>query len=117
MDIVYLKSEFLNVQNFLYKLFTSNPRSNANSIFNANDRELDTLIKVLHLICNGQIHLRKSDYQILKKSKRLNFLESYFERKDKYVKLLHSSREDKIQVLRKFSALYNSLFYLLFNLV
>jgi len=117
MDIVYLKSEFLNVQNFLYKLYTNNPRVNSVTISNANDKELDTLIKVLHLICNGFIDLRKQDYQILKKSKRLNFLNKFLQRKDAYVQLLQSNRENKIQILRKFSALYNSLFYLLFNLV
>jgi len=117
MDIVYLKSEFLNVQGFLYKLFKGSPRGNANVIANASDCELDTLIKVLHLICIGSIHFRKQDFEILKKSKRLNFLKSYVHKKDSYVKLLHSSREEKIQILRKFSALYNCLLYMLFNLV
>jgi len=117
MDISYIKSELLNVKGFLHSLYTSNPRANANIIVNANDIELNTLIKVLHLICNGKIHLRKQDYKILQKSKRLNFLKNFVEAKGSYVKLLKSTREEKIQVLRKFCALYNSLFYLIFNLV
>jgi len=117
MDIVYLKSEFLNVKGFLHSLYSKNPRANAQLIINANDIELNTLIKILHLICTGKIHLRKSDFKILKKSKRLNFLKNFLERKDSYVKLLKSTREQKIQVLRKFCALYNPLLYLLFNLV
>jgi len=117
MDVVYIKSELLNVKGFLHKLYLSNPRSNAVALNNASDQELDTLIKVLHLISNGKIHLRKQDFAILKKSKRLNFLKNYVERKDSYVQLLQSNREDKIQVLRKFCALYNSLLYLLFNIV
>jgi len=117
MDIVYLKSEFFNIKDFLYNLYTRSPRANAISILNANDIELDTLIKILHLISVGAIHLRNQDFKILTKSKRRNFLQRHFERKDAYVQLLKSSREIKIQVLRKFSALYNYLLHLLFNLV
>jgi len=111
-----MKSEILHHKVFLHTLYKGNPRQNANLIANANDSALNTLIKVLHLICNGIISLRKHDFQILKKSKLLNFLNSYVNTKDSYVKLLLASREDKIQILRKFSALYNSLLYLIFNL-
>jgi len=117
MDIVYLKSEFLNVKGFFYDLYTGNARSNANKIYNADDKKLDVLIKALHLICNGHIHLRKEDFSIIKKSKRLNFLKFNFERKDSYVGLLTGSRDDKIKVLRKMSALYPTLLYSFFNLI
>jgi len=116
MDIVYLKSEFLNVKGFLHKLYKNNPRTNAAFIFNANDQELNTLIKILHLICIGSIHMRKDDFAKLKQSKRLSILRNFFERKDSYFKLLQSKREEKIQILRKFCALYGSILYLLFNL-
>ena len=117
MDIVYLKSEFLNVKGFLYALYTGNARSNANKIFNADDKKLDVLIKALHLICNGHITMKKEDYAVLKKSKRLNFMKFHFDRKDSYVKLLQGSREDKISVLRKMSALYPTILYTFFNLI
>ena len=117
MDIVYLKSEFLSVKGFLFELYSGNARSNANKIFNADDKKLDILIKALHLIANGHIHIRKEDYAVLKKSKRLNFMKFHFDRKDSYVHLLTGSREEKIKTLRKMSALYPSLLYTFFNLI
>lgn len=117
MDIVYLKSEFLNFKGFFYDLYTGNPRSNANKIYNSDDKKLDVLIKCLHLICNGHIHLRKVDFAVLKKSKRLNFLKFHFEKKASYVKMLQSSRGEKIDALRKLSALYPTILFSLFNLI
>lgn len=117
MDIGYLKSEFLNAKGFFYGLYTGNSRSNANKIFNADDKKLDVLIKALHLICNGHIHMRKEDFATLKKSKRLSFLKFNLERRDAYVGLLMGSREGKIKVLRQLSALYPTILYTFFNLI
>ena len=117
MDIVYLKSEFLNVKGFLYELYTGNAKSNANKILNAEEKKLDVLIKAIHLICNGKIYLRKQDFAVLKKSKRLNFMKFHFERKASFVNLLENSREEKIKILRQFSALYPTILYSFFNLI
>jgi len=117
MDISYLKSEFLNAKGFFYELYTGNARSNANKIFNADDKKLDVLIKALHLVCNGDISTRKEDHAVLKKSKRLNFLKFHFQSKSSYVDLLRGPREEKIKVLRKLSALYPAILYTFFNLV
>jgi hypothetical protein len=117
MDVDYLKSEFLNVKTFLYELYKGNSRQNAYKINQAVDNKLNVLIKILHLICTGTIHLRKSDHDIIKKSKRLNYLKSHFNTKVAYVRLLNSPREQKIQVLRKFSGIYEPLLYTMFNLI
>lgn len=81
----------------------------------ANNKELNTLIKILHLICNGKIKLRKIDYQALEKSKRLKKLRKLFEEKLSLVKNLNSERESKVQALKQFSALYRHLLYTMFN--
>jgi hypothetical protein len=117
MDVDYLKSEFLNVKTFLYDLYTGNARQNANKITQAVDNKLNVLIKILHLICRGTIHLRKIDHETIKKSKRLNYLKLQLNTKVAFVRLLNSPREHKIQVLRKFSAIYEPLLYTMFNLI
>lgn len=117
MDVDYLKSEFLNVKAFLYDLYIGNARQNAIKISNAVDEKLNVLIKILHLICSGEIHLRKQDHETIKKSKRLNYLKQNFNTKVSFVRLLNSPREQKIIVLRKFSAIYKPLLYTMFNLI
>lgn len=117
MDVSYLKSEFLNVKSFLYELYIGNPRSNSTKISQATDQKLNVVIKILHLICIGEIHLRRDDYNALKKSKRLNFLKSNFNTKINYVRLLNGPREQKVNVLRKLSALYKPLLFTMFNLM
>jgi hypothetical protein len=72
-------------------------------------------MKILHLICNGKIKLRKLDYQALENSKRLKKLRNLFEEKLALVKILNSEREMKVQALKQFSALYRHLLYTMFN--
>lgn len=117
MDVSYLKSEFLNVKSFLYELYSNNPRSNIAQISHATDEKLNVLIKILHLICIGEIHLRKVDYGLLKKSKRLQFLKTHFNTKVSYVRLLKAPREQKVTVLRKLSAQFKPLLFTMFNLM
>jgi len=117
MDVDYLKSEFLNVKSFLYDLYCGNPRQNASKINHAVDQKLDVIIKILHLICIGEIHLRKIDHEIIKKSKRLNFLKQHFNSKISYLRLLKSPRDQKINILRKFCRLYHPLLFTMFNLI
>jgi len=117
MDISYLKSEFLNVKSFLYDLYTGNPRQNASKISQAVDNKLNVLIKILHLICVGEIHLRKLDHEKIKNSRRLNFLKQHFNSKINFLRLLKSPREQKIIVLRKFSGIYQPLLFTMFNLI
>jgi hypothetical protein len=117
MDVDYLKSEFLNFKSFLYKLYVGNPRQNASVITQSTDEKLNVLIKILHLICVGKIHLRKVDHETIKKSKRLNYLKLNFNTKNSFINLLKSPREEKIVVLRKFSAIYQPLLFTMFNLI
>lgn len=117
MDVDYLKSEFLNYKSFLYKLYVGNPRQNAAIITNSTNEKLNVLIKVLHLICTGKIHLRKVDHETIKKSKRLNYFKLYFNTKKSFFNLLQAPTQEKITVLRKFSAIYQPLLFTMFNLI
>jgi len=117
MDIHYLKSEFLNVKSFFYYLYSHSPRQNSTRIFNASDRELNVLIKFLHLVCKGVITLKQHNFDALLKSKRMNLLRNNFEEKKSFLKTLNLEREKKVLVLKKFVVLYPNLFYTTFNLV
>lgn len=109
MDVDYLKSEFLNYKSFLYKLYVGNPRQNAAIITNSTNEKLNVLIKVLHLICTGKIHLRKVDHETIKKSKRLNYFKLYFNTKKAfliYFKLLHKKKSLSFVNFQQFINLY-----------
>ena len=86
MDIPYLRGEFLQVKGFLNDLYSNNPKANSTRISFANVKSLNTLIKILHLICNGNITIRKADHSALVKSRRLKTLRSYFETKNNFLK-------------------------------
>lgn len=115
MDIPYLKNEFKNSQSFLEKLYKNNPRRNSKIIEKADDKELKVLIKILHLICTGQISIRGQDFKTLQKSKRLNYFKLHFESIKSFLDLLKSNRQHKVNVLKKFSALYEQLLFTMFN--
>ena len=115
MDIPYLRGEFLQVKGFLKDLYSNNPRSNTTRISFANTKSLNTLIKILHLVCNGNITIRKADHEALVKSRRLKTLRNSFESKKDFVNLLNSNSEQKIKILKLFVALYKNLLYTMFN--
>ncbi len=117
MDIHYIRSEFLNVKDFFFFLYSHTPRQNSSRLNNASDRELDTLIKFLHLACTGKIALKKHNFKALKKSRRLQPLRALFKRKDSYLECVNTDREKKVNILKKFVTLYPNLFYTTFNLV
>ena len=115
MDTAYLRGEFLQVKGFLYDLYTNNPRANSSKLTFANAKCLNTLIKVLHLICNGDITIRKVDHTALVKSRRFKTLRTHFENKKDYLQMLNASSEEKIKTLKFFVALYKNLLYTMFN--
>lgn len=115
MDTAYLRNEFLTVKGFLKELSTLNPRRNASKIYHATEKELDILIKILHLVCIGKISLRKSDFEAIKQSKRLHLLKSHFETKSSLITALKKDKSEKVTLLKKFCALYSNLLYTMFN--
>lgn len=116
MDIDYLHHLMLASKNFLAKLYESTPRQNCRVISLANENELNILIKILHLVCNGHIKVRKQDFTIIRKSKRLGLLKSKFEKKASLGCALNLSVKEKQHLLKKFCAIYPSILYFLFFL-
>lgn len=116
MDTVYLRSLLLADKDFLSKLFTNSPRKNKLTLSNADEKKLNTLIKVLHLVCNGHIKVRKQDFERIKRSKRMPFLKRTFEKKASYIHTLKLTRIEKQKLLVKLISVYKYLFHYLFFL-
>jgi len=115
MDIPFLRQQFLTYRDFLHFLYANNPRKNANKITKATDIQLSVLIKICHLISLGRISIRRSDFESLKNSKRLNLFTSHFNRRDSFLSILKAPKEIKVKELKKFSALFPHLLYTMFN--
>lgn len=105
-DKVFLKSLYEG-PNFL---------KNKEILSASEDNELNTLIKYLHFVANGKIPITKLNFEKVQKLKRLRFIQLKVESKNKTIKLLNSSRKEKLNFLTKLSVIYPYLLYGLFNL-
>ncbi len=112
MDKVYLLSLFQSQKGFLKKLYEGEQPPRLINI--ANDHALDVLIRILHLIANGEIVLSKEHSTAIKKSLKLNKLRK-FESQKYFISLLNNSREQKVTILKQFSKIYPILLYSFFN--
>jgi hypothetical protein len=112
MDKIYLRSAFEQQKPFLKQLY--NKENPFHVLGAAEDESLNTLIKILHLLFLGEIHLSKVDREALIKSKRSKKLHN-FKSKSYFIKLLHGPRHNKIVALRQFVSLYPILLHGFFN--
>ncbi len=118
MDIPYLRSLMINHKAFLKNLYTGNNLLNFKTIENANDRQINIVIRILHLIANGVIPMKAAQFKIVKGSKRFKLLREKFESSAAFNKNLNSKITDKttrVRLLKQFASLYPHLFYTLFN--
>lgn len=80
----------------------------------AADQKLNTLIKLLYFISNGDIKLKKEHFQEIPK-RIINLLHKHFEKKNSLKRILNSERESKVKLLFKVSPAFKFLLYPLFN--
>jgi hypothetical protein len=79
MDIPYLRSLMLNHKVFIKNLYTGNNLMNLKTIDNANDRQLNIVVRILHLIANGVIPMKAAQFSVVKDSKKFKLLRDKFE--------------------------------------
>jgi hypothetical protein len=116
-DKEQLKSRLVRDKAFLRALYVGpNPLKNRRLIFAATDSQLDTLIKFIFYVCNGEISIDTSDFQAIKKKKKLSFLKRNFEDKNKIDEILFKELEFKKDLLLKLSPVYPNLLSTLFVL-
>ena len=81
----------------------------------ANDKSLNVVIQILHLLAIGEIPMKKETESLLKSSRKYNKLRK-FTSKEFFRQLLYkASRETKIKELKQFIKVYSTIFYFLFN--
>jgi hypothetical protein len=111
MDKVYLRSLFVQEKDFLKKLYDGQ----GNALTFASDKSLNTLIKILHLIAEGHIPMRKQDKAEIKTAKKFNSLNK-FASKTFFAQITKTgTRETKLKELKQFLKLYPLLLHTFFN--
>lgn len=100
---------------FLKSLYEANCVPECKRIIQfASDSKLETLIRFLHLISNGDIKIKKENFNALQK-KHLKLIKKHLEKKASVQKLLQDERQVKLKILNKFCDVYPQLTYTLFN--
>lgn len=77
--------------------------------------QVDLIFYILFSITQGEIPIKKNNYEILKKSKKLSFLYRLFENKSKFEKNLTLSLKEKRLILLKLARVYHCLLYPIFH--
>jgi len=115
MDTARFKTLLVRDRTWLESLYaaTSTPQRKQ-LLVTASDKKLDTLIRFLHLLCNGEIKMHKKNFDALQK-RHISYFKKVFEKKSAYKRLLNSERIDKLKGLSKLLNVLPFLLYTLFN--
>jgi hypothetical protein len=111
VDKIHLRQLILRDKIFLYNLY----QGQGSRLNNASETQMNTLIKILHLILNDHIELREQHYKNLVRAKRLKILKNNFEKNSDFVKVLRLDIEDKRKLLKQMQTCYPWLLHSLFN--
>ena len=100
---------------FLKEVYESDSISKSKRILNfVNDNEMNTLCKYLHFLSNGEIKIKKTNFEAIGK-KHIQVMKKSFESKKNFQKVNQISRKDKMKVLLKLIPVYNHILAPLFN--
>jgi hypothetical protein len=101
---------------FLRTLYTADTAYSAKKVLNgANDSQLNTLLKYLHFLSNGDIKIKKSNFDVITSHKKLHLIKKEVESKQALHRILLKDRSSKMLFLNKLAQVYNALLYSLFN--
>jgi hypothetical protein len=116
MEKETLKSYLVRDKAFLRELYESPNKMKSIKILNfASDVKLNTLIRFLHFLSNGEIKIKKENFEILQKNKKVLFLKRHVEKKAALARLLKGERIEKLKFLRQLTPVFAALLYCLFN--
>ncbi len=111
-----MRSYLLRDKGFLKELYIgTEPSKNKRLLYFANDSQLNTLIKYLHFLANGEIEIKKSTFDIIEKSNKLKTITKKVERLNSTQLLVKGPRSKKLLFLNQLIDIYSSLLYPLFN--
>jgi hypothetical protein len=101
---------------FLRTLYNTDTLVSAKKVLNgANDSQLVTLLKYLHFLANGDIKIKKSNFEIIENHKKLHVIKRQVENKKALRDILLKDRVYKLNFLNKLGNIYHPLLYSLFN--
>ena len=111
-----LKSCLIRDKGFLKELYQEPEFAKIRkTLQTADDTELNTLIKYLHFLLNGEIPMKKINFQAIKESKKQALITKKVEKKSRVQDLLKSNRVTKLRFLVQLIKIYSFLLYPLFN--
>lgn len=110
-----MKSLLIRDKNFLKQLYEGNNLVQKKRLLTfANEAHINTLLKFLHFLSNGDIKIHKDNFDKLSVQK-LNLLKKNVEHKKKLNELLAADRTVKIHFLLKLTSVFSYLLDCLFN--
>ncbi len=116
MDKKLMRSYLIRDKVFLKDLYTGDePAKNKRLLYIADDGQLNTLIKYLHFLANGEIEIKKSIFEIIDKSKKLKLITRKVEHLKSTQTLVSGQRSQKLFFLNQLTDIYPALLYPLFN--
>jgi hypothetical protein len=111
-----MKNLLIRDKGFLRELYEGpNPLKNNRILNGANDSQLNTLIKFLYFLSNGQITMKKENFEVIENANKLKLIKSKVEKKKHVNILLKSERNTKLKFLKKLCNVYSALLSTLFN--
>ena len=110
-----LKPQLVRDKVFLEELYSSQSVPNSKRLLNfASDSKLNTIIKFLHFVANGQIKVKREHFNEIPK-RLVTLLRKEFERKTSRRSLINNERLSKLKILLKLVPVLKFLLYPLFN--
>jgi hypothetical protein len=111
-----MKSLLIRDKVFLRELFEGpNPLKNVRVLKSASDSQLNTLLRFLHFLSNGEIKMKKENFEELERARKLKLIKTRVEKKNHLSALLKSERKEKLKFLSKLANVYSALLSTLFN--
>lgn len=115
MDNITLRNLFIRDKGFLKSLYDNTTVENRRILSYTSDTQLNTLLKYLHVVSNGQIPMSKNNFDQIVNHKKLSLIKRHTEKKANLIASLHMSRDAKLKFLNQLSKIYNPILYALFN--
>jgi hypothetical protein len=111
-----VKTYLIRDKGFLKELYEGeNHLTKRRVLQHADDTKLNTLIKYLHFVATGEIHVTTNNFKVITDSKKLTLITKTVEKKSNVLQFLQTSRENKLKFLLKLSQIYPQLLFALFN--
>ena len=105
-----MKSYLIRDKAFLRELYEGENRLKNNRILTfASDSKLNTLIRLLHFIANGEIKIKRVNFEVIQANKKLSHIKKFVEKKAAVNRLLKSEREPKLKFLKQLSSIFSAL--------